>query len=768
VARVPAVADVEIRGLYAEAERLHRQGKLAEAKRLYESVLRRQPDQPDALHMLGLVAHQAKDHDAAVALLRRAIGARPGFLAAQINLATALRAAGRLDEALASIDAALALAERAGSHVIRANILVDLDRGEEALASFAAAIALEPGDADAWFNRANGLVRLRRFDAALADFDRVLALRPGHGASHYNRANALLALGRADEALSGFDQALVALSDAAAIHNNRGNALQALYRFGEAVESYERAIELDPAYSEAFNNHGNALWRLGKFEDALACYDRAIALRPGHASAHYNRGNILAELKRYGEALESYAAAYRLNPDYDFLLGTILNIQMKLSDWRDLEPRMEECRDRLMRGIAASPPFPTIFLYDDPALQRQAATIYASRFYPQRTSDPLFATGGGARIRIGYYSGDLHNNAMTYLIAEMFEAHDRDRFELFAFSFGPDRRDAMQTRVMAAFEHWHDVGALSDREIGRLSRELGIDIAVDLKGYTADGRPGIMAERCAPIQVNYLGYPGTSGAAYIDYIIGDEIVIPGGGEDAFSERIVRLPVSYFVNDSQRRISERSLTRSEVGLPAQGFVFCCFNNNYKILPAMFDIWMEILRETEGSVLWLYEESAIASDNLRREAEARGVAAERLIFASSLPLDEHLARHRLADLFLDGWPCNAHTTASDALWAGLPVLTKLGRAFAGRVAASLLDALDLTDELVARDERDYIARAIQLAGDPVGLMDIREKLALTRNTTDLFDGAAFARKMEAAYQAMLDRRRAGLPPGPIELR
>ena len=754
--------------LYRQAEELHRQGQLAHAKPIYERILQTSPDHVDALQMFGLLALQTRNLDAAIELIGRAVRLRPDLTAAHINLAAALRSAGRREEALATVDAAIALeASHADAHANRGNILLDLGRHGDAVGAYGKAIALKSGLLDAWFGRGNGLAALGRFDEAIADYNQAVALNPGHVAARFNRANALMAMGRYEEALAGFEQALTLAPSVARIHNNRGNALQGLYRFEAAIDSYRQAATCEPTYVEAFNNWGNALWRLGKFEQALARYEEAIALRPDHAGALYNRGNILAELKRPVEALESYAAALALNPDYEFLLGTMVNIKMKMSDWSGIEPMIETCRAGLLEGKATIPPFPTIFLYDEPEVQKIAARLCAERNYPLRNLAPVQGGGGGERIRIGYYSGDLYNNAMTYLIAELFEVHDRERFEFFAFSFGPDRQDAMQKRVMAAFEHYHDVRAMSDRDVGELSRALGIDIAVDLKGYTADGRPGIMAERCAPIQVSYLGYAGTSGADYIDYILSDEIVIPRDGRHAYTEHVVYLPVSYFVNDSQRRISDRAFSRAELSLPERGFVFCSFNSNYKILPMMFDIWMELLRAVEGSVLWLYQDSAIAADNLRRAAQARGMDPGRLIFAESMPLDEHLARHKLADLFLDSWPCNAHTTASDALWAGLPVLTKPGNAFAGRVAASLLHAVGLADELIATSEEDYVARAIAFATDPALLAAVRAKLAANRTTTTLFDGRAFAHNIEAAFVAMVDRHRAGLPPDAIDL-
>lgn len=406
-------------------------------------------------------------------------------------------------------------------------------------------------------------------------------------------------------------------------------------------------------------------------------------------------------------------------------------------------------------------------LFDDPALHRAAAKIWveAKNLNARCSTLPLHAPGN--RIRVGYYSADFHDHATLYLMAEMLETHDRERFELYGFSFGPDASGDMRTRVLPVFEKFIDVRAMSDREVAALSNNLGIDIAVDLKGFTGDGRPGLFAERCAPIQVNFLGYPGTLAADCIDYVIADEIVVSRQAQAEFTEHIVVLPHSYQPNDSKRKISDRVFARDELGLPQDNFVFCCLNNNYKISPEAFDGWMRILTAADKSVLWLMEGSKQAALNLRAEAEARGIDGARLVFAKRMPQAEHLARLRLADLFLDTLPYNAHTTASDALWAGLPVLTLAGRSFAGRVAASLLSALDVTD-LIADSQEEYEAKAIAMAHNCEALAETKARLARNRTNSTLFDGRAFARAIEAAYEVMYARHRAGLAPERIEIR
>jgi predicted O-linked N-acetylglucosamine transferase (SPINDLY family) len=399
------------------------------------------------------------------------------------------------------------------------------------------------------------------------------------------------------------------------------------------------------------------------------------------------------------------------------------------------------------------------------AEQLQCAKLWIKNKFPR--CDPPVWQGeryDHKRIRIAYLSADFYQHATAFLMAGMFECHDKSRFDLTAISFGPNDNSAMRQRLQASFDRFMDCDRYDDHQIADLVRSLEIDLLVDLKGFTTDSRTGICARRPAPIQVNYLGYPGTMGAEYMDYIIADRVVIPEHQRGCYSEKIAYVPNSYQVNDTKRAIADTALTRAQAGLPDGMFVFCSFNNNYKITPAVFDCWMRMLQQVEGSVLWLLEDNARAADNLRKEAVARGVNAERLIFAKRLPLAEHLARHRLADLFLDTLPCNAHTTASDALWAGLPVLTCRGETFAGRVAASLLHAIALP-ELIATTLAAYEQMAIDLARHPEKLTAIKRRLAENRLTTPLFDTELFTQHIEAGYTAMYERYQAGLPPDHI---
>ncbi|HEX3486493.1 MAG TPA: tetratricopeptide repeat protein [Micropepsaceae bacterium] len=785
-----------------DALALHESGQLDQAATLYRAMLADNPRNADALHLLGVIALQRKDAAIAVDLISRAVEIDTRNAAFFSNLGLALMELGRFQDALAAFTRALAIKpDYADALNHRGNALRALKRFDEALASYARTLAINPGHADALNNRGAALSDLRRFEQALANYDRALAIRPLYPEALTNRGVALGEMNRFDEAIASHDRALSLAPDYAQAWNNRGNALSASNRFDEAVASYDRALAIKPNYVEALYNRGTALHELNRFGDALRSFESALAIRSDYAQALngrgvvllalnrfdaalasfraalaiepddiealFNCGNVLGRLKRFDEALACYERALAIKPDYEFLFGATLFCKMRICDWRGLAADFDRVSEAILAGKKAAMPSEILATPLSAARQKQCARIFAGEKHPRVSVLPKIERHSErSRIRLGYFSADFHSHATAHLLAELFERHDRARFDVTAFSFGPAQQDAIRQRLQKSFDRFVDVAGLSDMDVALLARESGIDLAIDLKGFTQDSRPGIFAAGVAPIQASYLGYPGTMGADYIDYLIADPILIPQDQRRHYFEKIVYLPHSYQANDSKRPIADRSFTRAECGLPENAFVFCCFNSNYKIAPAMFDIWMRILRSVEGSVLWLFEENAFATKNLRREAHARGVAPERLVFAPRMELPEHLARHRLADLFLDTLPYNAHTTASDALWAGLPVLTCLGENFPGRVGASLLNALGLP-ELITHNLGDYAAQALALADGPSRLQALRRKLAANRSSFPLFDSALFARHIEAAYRAMWQRHREGLAPDHIQV-
>lgn len=544
-------------------------------------------------------------------------------------------------------------------------------------------------------------------------------------------------------------------------HNTLGVALVNQARLEEALAAFRAAVSAAPQSAEASNNLANALSQLERHAEALPVLEEVIRLRPQLAEAHYNLATTLQALKRHEDAIAALDTALGLAPRLSYALGMRVWNALAVCRWRDLAPRCESLRAQVRDEAIAAEPFGFLAVSPSPAEQLACARAHArEQFLTQAPSIRRVPRTPG-RIRIAYLSADYQEHATAHLAAGLFERHDRTGFEILALSYGRDDGSPMRRRLERAFDRFVDVRSESDESAARALRELDVDIAVDLKGYTTGARPGILARRPAPVQASWLGFPATMGVDFIDYLLADPIVVPPGEQGFYGEKLVYLPQCYQVNDAARAISARTPTRAEAGLPAAGFVFCCFNNNYKILPATFGLWMRLLREVPGSVLWLLEDNPAARRNLEAEARAAGVEPSRLAFAPRLPQAEHLARHRLADLFLDTLPYNAHTTASDALWAGLPVLTCAGSTFAGRVAASLLHAVGL-HELVTSSAEAYAQLALALARHPHRLDAFKARLAANRASAPLFDTERFARGLEEAYRTMWQTWRRGEAP------
>jgi predicted O-linked N-acetylglucosamine transferase (SPINDLY family) len=600
---------------------------------------------------------------------------------------------------------------------------------------------------------------LGRLAAAADSFAAAAALMPDPTEALYNRGCVLFALGRFEEALSCYDAALSRAPDDAIIANNRGNTLRALARFGDALADYDRAIALDPAFAGAYNNRGIVLQMLGRFDEALASFDRAIALDPKDAEAHYNRGVTLTRLKRFTDALACHQAALAVAPMHADAAGAAFGLAAILCDWRNWEQRTADVTAHIRDGAAIGP-LTVIAFSDDPGLQAQAARNVASALAPiAGAAMPILARPVRPRIRVAYLSGDFRNHVTGHTLVDLFEHHDRNRFELWAISLTSAPDSVIRQRLIAAFDHFVDAATFSDNTIAALLREREIDIAVDLVGHIENARLGIFAHRAAPLQVNYFGHPGTEGADFLDYVIGDRIAIPETLAEDFNERIVRLPNCYLPSAAMPIPPERS-DRGAHGLPEEGFVFCSFSASQKITPAVFDIWMRLLARIEESVLWLYA-NADAHANLRREAEIRGVDPDRLVFAPPLERRLHLARLGAADLFLDTTPYNAHNTAVEALWAGVPLVTCTGKSMAARVATSVLNAAE-APELAVDSLTQYEELAFTLARDPDKLAALRARLVAARERSALFDLPRYCRHLEAAYTVMWQRHRDGLPP------
>jgi len=602
----------------------------------------------------------------------------------------------------------------------------------------------------------DGLIYFENKDFINAEinFCKSLEIIPDRLSTITNLIATLIKLNKLVDASKHLQNAMTKYEKDEILYLNQGILNLKLKNLTAALVSFDNSISINSNYSEAYNNLGFVYDKLNELNLSLINYNAAIRINPRYIEALYNRGNLYLKLKKYDLAIKDFESAIIIDKNYEDLLASYIAAKMQVCDWTNYEINLKDLSILLDKKIVTSP-FHVLSLFDDPKLHYSVAKAYYESEMPIDNSlGDLNYPIINSKIRIGYFSADFHNHATSFLMVNIFELHDRSKFEFYAFSFGPNLNDEMRFRLSNAFDQFIDVSNMSDYEVTNLARKLNINIAIDLKGYTEGQRAGIFSKRCAPIQVNFLGYPGTMGAPFYDYIIADSIIIPNNMELFYSEKIVFLPNTYQPNDSNKVISSNNLKKQDHGLPKNAFVFCSFNNTYKILPEIFDIWLNILKAVPHSVLWLIKDNNLAVSNLRMYAEKNGVSSDRLIFADRLKLDEHLARHKFADLFLDTFPYNAHTTASDALWAGLPVLTCQGKSFASRVASSLLVAINLS-EFITNTFCEYQSKAIYFARNTKIIDDAKLSLEKNRNTYPLFNSLSFTRDLEMAYFQMYSR-------------
>ena len=764
------------------------QGRNAEACDYLGEAVKILPNDLGALMNYGMALSAAVRHEDALAVFERALAIQPNLAEALYNRGVAQASLKRFEMAVESYERALTLQpEMAAAQINRAVALGTLNRFDDALAAYDRALAMQPSNVTALNHRGLTYRALGRPAQALADYDRALMLKPDYEDALYNRGVALLDLERVADALAMFDAVLPNRQNDAELLNNRGLALWNLKHPREALTCYEQALMLEPNFAAAWGNRGLTLRDMGRHEEALASFETVLRLEPWNTVAMNSLGNVLRDLKKYDQAIESYSRAIELRPDYAEALinrgythwtlkhydigmvdverglalepdhpygrGEVLHVRMFTADWHDFEARKTAVTQLVQAGARTVQPFIYQAIAQTPADAQACSRIWARHKYPEMAGMGHHPANrqGRQKIRIGYLSGEFRQQATAILMAGIYERHDRERFEVIALDSGADDLSSMRNRLQNAFDRWMPVATLSDEEAAQAVRAAEIDILVNLNGYFGEARMGICARRPAPLQVNYLGFPATLGAPYIDYLLADRLVIAEDDQPFYDENIVYLPDCYQANDNKGRPMATRPGREEAGLPQNGIVFCNFNSAYKLTPETFDLWMRILARTEGSVLWLLESPAPYADNLRREAQARGVAAERLIFAPELPTDQHLARLQLADLFLDGLPYNAHTTGSDALWAEVPLITAKGTTFPGRVAASLLTAAGLP-ELVTKSPAEFEALAVELAGNPEALKTLRAKLGTNKEHCALFDTHRFCKHLEAAYEHM----------------
>ena len=719
----------QLQSMLQQAIQAFQDGNLDAAEVTLKRILQFDSKSLPALHILGLIKASQASYKEAVDFLSKAARIQPKDASIQYNLAKALSDCG-------------------------------LDK--ESITHHKKALELSPMNPEAWLNYGKTMSNLSRHDEAVILYDKALSLEPNYAQAALNKGAALNELGRHEEAIPFAERAIELNPNLVGGWMNKGVALQELKRYEEAIAHYDQALSLKPDYHEAWRKKGAALQELKRYEEVIAHYDQALSLKPDYHEAWCIKGAALQELKRYEEAIAHYDQALSLKDDIDWLYGVLVHAKMNICSWSGTADLCENIVKKVSAGEKAAIPFALLTLSDDASLHKKSAEMYVQAKYPFNSAlGPSPRYPARQKIRIGYFSADLRNHPVAFLLAQFFDIRDRSKFETYAFSLVA-ASDEMRGRLVNSFDHFIDAEDQSDIQIAQLARSFGIDIAVDLTGHTNDARTGIFSYRAAPIQVNWLGYPGTLGGDYFDYIVADKVLIPEQHQAFYTEKVAYLPDTYLVDDSKRVASSRVFTREECGLAENALVFCCFNNSYKFNPQVLDSWSRILKQVENSILWISENNAIFRANIIIEFTNRGIDPKRVIFAQRLEsMADHLARFALADLFLDTRPYNAHTTAVDSLKAGVPVLTLIGQSFASRVAASLLNAIGLP-ELVTSTQEEYEALAIELALNSQKLADIKLKLAQNRLSTPLFDTPLFTKNLEAAYTRMYERDQLGMQP------
>jgi predicted O-linked N-acetylglucosamine transferase (SPINDLY family) len=734
---------------FGQAFSAHQKNDFLTAEKLYIQALRLNNRHSDANHLLGVLYLQTKRPEKAISVIKTALEINEKNPEAYSNLGNAYFHTQNVQQALSCYDKALTYNPALIDAAFNAGVAAfSLKNFTKALHYLDTTLKIKNTHPMAWFYRGLTFKNMGNLAQALECYDKTVALQPQNLQAHINKANILKNLGRTSDAFKALEETKDLGIKSADFFLTKGNILHDLMQKKEAIDCYDQAIFLKNNYAEAYNNKANVLQSLGQNEEAIAAYNKAISFKKNYAEAYNNLANIFLNQKDFERAAINYDHALKINPDYRFAEGALFYSRLFLCDWKNFSTSLENIVGKVRKEQACATPLTLAVSWDNPQDQLACSKVYIREKYRPVTSNVACAKYSHPKIRLAYFSADYHNHATSYLIAGLFENHDKSKFEVTAFSFGKNDSSEIRERIHGACDDFIDIQSLSDEQILDIARKKEIDIAVDLKGFTQNERTGAFSQRLAPLQINFLGYPGTMGTSYIDYIIADSVVIPHEQENAYVEKIIRLPHCYQPNDDKREIEDKKISREEYGLPAGSFVFCAFNNVYKITPDIFSIWMNILQKTPDSVLWLIKPHETAAKNLYNEAEKRGIKKERIIFSPFEKPAQHLGRHKLADLFLDTFPCNAHTTASDALWAGLPLVTCQGQSFASRVASSLLTALDMP-ELITHDLQQYEDKALFYAHNKKSLIELKEKLSHNRIHSPLFNTKLYTSSIESAF-------------------
>ena len=724
--------------------------KLNDALYYFKQCVLISDNQPQVWLSLGNVQMALNNYPESILAYKKTIALDKNFVEAYSNLSIALRRSNDLAAALKACDMAIELSP--GNPIFYSNrglILNDMARFEEAVVSYHSAIHLNSNYADAYYNLGMSLLSLKRHEEAIKSYNNFIKLNPNFHLAYIRLGNAFFELHRYDEAMDQYKVAIHLKPDSAEAYFRLGNALGELRRNEEAIAHYETAIRLWPDFAEPYNNLGNLLTQLKRNEEAIAHYETVIRLNPDYAEAYFNIATLLNKAKLYEEAMRYYEKAVCLKPNMDYVLGEYLYRKMNLCDWSDYDNLLNLIIEGIKLDKKIIHPAQTLNVIEDPKIQKDAAEIYAKTFNQDnqtKFNKPLLSN----KIRIGYFSADFGAHVVAYLTNDMYKLHDREKFEIFAFSFDDDK-SVMANEIKLNFDHFFEVGSMSDQEIISLIKSNNIDIAIDLGGYTEKARPSLFSIRVAPIQISYVGYLGTTGSKWMDYLIADNIIVPDEMKDFYSEKILYLP--HFQVNSQLSISSKTFTKESCNLPKDKFIFCCFNQSYKIIPSVFSLWMEILSKAKESVIWLVSSNDLHKKNILSEATKRGVNEDRIIFAPYLPYDEHLKRMQLADLFLDTSPYNAGVTASDALRVGVPVISRIGQTFAGRMGASILNTLQL-EELIVTSDKAYVDLAIQIYSNPIEHKHLKDKIYKAIFTSDLYKTEVFVKNLESILTGLYE--------------
>jgi protein O-GlcNAc transferase len=657
---------------------------------------------------------------------------------------------GRPEEALTSMLKSLEICPKdAEIHNNLGVTLKELCRFDEALEIFNEAIVLSPNYAEAYNNLGATFHELGRLEKAEASYAKAIELNSNYTEAYYNMGKTLKSLERFEDAIHSYTQAIELNPNFAEAYNNISVALNEQSKFEEAINFVKRAILLKPDYAEAYNNLGISLKEQGKFEEAINALNQAILIKPNYFEAYWNLGNVFNDQSKLEKGIMAYKKALSIKPDYEIGRATLLFELAYICDWETIKENIKLIPKLGTKNQFISP-FSLLALEDAPERHFLRSKIYSKGKYSQNILPlPNRSRKTTKRIRIGYFSADFREHPVAFLILRVLELHDRNKFEVFGYSLFSSSKSEIRQRLESSFDHFVDIEGMSDKEKVLRAKEDEIDIAIDLTGYTENNCNKIFAYRIAPIQINYLGFPGTMGAAYFDYIVADQYLIPPENQKNFTEKQIYLPNTYMPTDNTREISTKYISKKKFGLPEESFIFCCFNNHYKITTEEFDIWMNFLRKLDNSFLWLSKSNYVSEANLKKEAIKRDIDSSRLIFAERVPIKDHLARYKLADIFLDTFNFNAHTTASEALWGGLPVITKVGKGFPARVASSLLNAINLP-ELITNNKKEYEDLVLELANNPKKLSNLKEKLANNRLSQPLFNTEQYTKFLEDGYK------------------